>query len=149
MKNIIESLEDFLNDQIDTGLKIAQITKWGRQNTLKIDILLKLKGGFASLQDCENVHKLVLIWSKKENIEKNLNISVQSESINKILFDFEDFEENIGKKIKIETKTKIEDRRNFTGFLKQIKDGIIYLKSEHENLSISFDQVKKAQLLLI
>lgn len=147
--DIIEKLRTFLTQELNPEISIAQITKWSRGSLIKITVVLKKKNGFASLVSCEKVHKLVLLWAKKENIQQHLQISIQSESINKILMEPNDFEDNIDKKMKIETKQKINNRRNFTGFLKKIKDGTIYLRSEEEVIELNLSQIKKAQLLLI
>lgn len=146
INNFVEQLNDFLNQHIPSDLKIGKISKWQR-NSIKLDILLKKNDGFASLEDCELIHKLILMWIKKENINQIVKISVQSDSINKLLLDKSDFLENLEKQIKIELKEKIKDRRNFVGCLKEIKNDIILLQSENILIDIKLNQIKKAQLI--
>lgn len=146
--NFIEQLNDFLNQHIPSDLKIGKISKWQR-NSIKLDVLVKKNNGFASLEDCELIHKLILMWIKKENIQQIVKISVQSDSIDKLLLDQSDFTENLGKQVKIELKEKMHDRRHFVGCLKEIKNDIICLQSDNILVELKLNQIKKAKLILI
>jgi len=53
----------------------------------------------------------------------------------------------IGKKIKIKTKTPIEERRNFMGCLKDYKEHTIFIETEGGLITLAWSDVEKANLV--
>lgn len=149
MNDILESLRTFLEEQMPEGLDIQHISKWIRPSAINLDITLKKSKGFASIEECSTIHRWCLFWAKKQQIEKKVNISVKSESINKDLKTLQDYEENMGQKVKIELKEKIDNRRNYAGFLNSIKNDIISLKSDEMIIELQIDLIKRCRLMLI
>ena len=58
----------------------------------------------------------------------------------------QDFERFKGEKIKIKTRSPIDERKNFNGTLKGIKKDLILVEFNNVLVEISLDNVEKARL---
>ena len=58
----------------------------------------------------------------------------------------QDFERFKGEKIKIKTRSPIEERKNFTGTLKGIKKDLVLIEFNNVLVEISLDNIEKARL---
>lgn len=143
----IETLKSFLTENITDTFFIQDLSIWRKNNNLKITLILKKLNGFANLEECSSVHKLIKLWVKKENIPDKINIEVQSESIDKKLIYLQDFQENINQKIDIELKDKQDGQRHFKGFLIEVKDDMLTLRTQNNEYALNFKNIKKAKII--
>ena len=58
-----------------------------------------------------------------------------------------DFVKVLGKNIKVRMKEKIDGRRNFSGYLKDFKDGTLYIEMENGLIELSWSGIDKANLI--
>ena len=99
-----------------------------------------------TIDDCVAVtNQLKHIFTVEEEIIFN-RLEVSSPGINRVIKKLQDFERFKGEKVKIRTRSAIEERKNFTGTLQGIKKDLILIDFNNTLLEISLDNIEKARL---
>ena len=82
-------------------------------------------------------------------VEEDINfdrLEVSSPGINRVIKKLKDFERFKGEKIKIKTRSPIEERKNFAGVLQGVKKDLILIEFNSILVEISLDNIEKARL---
>jgi len=104
------------------------------------------KPGSITIDDCVAVtNQLKHILTVEEEIIFD-RLEVSSPGINRAVKKLQDFERFKGEKIKIKTRSPVEERKNFTGTLRGTKKDLILIEFNNILLEISFDNIEKARL---
>jgi len=99
-----------------------------------------------TIEDCVSVtNQLKHILTVEEDIIFD-RLEVSSPGINRVIKKLQDFERFKGEKIKIKTRSPIDERKNFNGTLKGIKKDLILVEFNNVLVEISLDNVEKARL---
>ena len=99
-----------------------------------------------TIDDCVAVtNQLKHIFTVEEEIIFD-RLEVSSPGINRAIKKLQDFERFKGEKIKIKTRSPVEERKNFTGTLRGTKKDLILIEFNNILLEISFDNIEKARL---
>ena len=99
-----------------------------------------------TIEDCVSVtNQLKHILTVEEDIIFD-RLEVSSPGINRVIKKLQDFERFKGEKIKIKTRSPIEERKNFTGTLKGIKKDLVLIEFNNVLVEISLDNIEKARL---
>ena len=99
-----------------------------------------------NIDDCVSVtNQLKHILTVEEDIIFD-RLEVSSPGINRVIKKLQDFERFKGEKIKIKTRSPIDERKNFNGTLKGIKKDLILVEFNNVLVEISLDNVEKARL---
>ena len=99
-----------------------------------------------TIHDCVDVtNQLKHILTVEEDINFD-RLEVSSPGINRVIKKLQDFERFKGEKVKIRTRSAIEERKNFTGTLQGIKKDLILIDFNNTLLEISLDNIEKARL---
>ena len=99
-----------------------------------------------NIDDCVSVtNQLKHILTVEEDIIFD-RLEVSSPGINRVIKKLQDFERFKGEKVKIRTRSAIEERKNFTGTLQGIKKDLILIDFNNTLLEISLDNIEKARL---
>ena len=99
-----------------------------------------------NIDDCVSVtNQLKHILTVEEDIIFD-RLEVSSPGINRVIKKLQDFERFKGEKIKIKTRSPIDERKNFNGTLKGIKKDLILVEFNNVLVEISLDNVEKAPL---
>ena len=99
-----------------------------------------------TIDDCVAVtNQLKHIFTVEEEIIFD-RLEVSSPGINRVIKKLQDFERFKGEKIKIKTRSPVEERKNFTGTLRGTKKDLILIEFNNILLEISFDNIEKARL---
>ena len=99
-----------------------------------------------TIHDCVDVtNQLKYILTVEEDITFD-RLEVSSPGTNRVVKKLKDFERFKGEKIKIKTRTPIEDRKNFTGILQGIKEDLILIEFNNVLVEIKLDNIEKARL---
>ena len=104
------------------------------------------KPGSITIDDCVAVtNQLKHILTVEEEIIFD-RLEVSSPGINRAVKKLQDFERFKGEKIKIKTRSPVEERKNFTGTLRGTKKDLILIDFNNTLLEISLDNIEKARL---
>ena len=99
-----------------------------------------------TIEDCVGVtNQLKLILTVEEDISFD-RLEVSSPGTNRVLKKLKDFERFKGEKIKVKTRTPIEERRNFAGILQGIERDLILIEFNNALVKIGLDNIEKARL---
>ena len=111
-------------------------------------IFIEKKEGI-SVDDCALVSRQIGAALDVEDIIPVAYIlEVSSPGMDRVLFSEEQYQAYIGDKIKIRTRTRIEDRRNFKGFLVSANESIVTVKVDNEDFAIPYESIDRARLIL-
>ena len=104
------------------------------------------KPGSITIHDCVDVtNQLKHILTVEEDITFD-RLEVSSPGINRVIKKLKDFERFKGEKIKIKTRSPIEERRNFAGILHGLEKDLILIEFNNTLVKIELDNIEKARL---
>ena len=99
-----------------------------------------------TIDDCVDVtNQLKHILTVEEDISFD-RLEVSSPGTNRVIKKLKDFERFKGEKIKIKTRSPIEERRNFVGILQGVEKELILIEFNNALVRIELDNIEKARL---
>ena len=99
-----------------------------------------------TIEDCVGVtNQLKLILTVEEDISFD-RLEVSSPGTNRVIKKLKDFERFKGEKIKIKTRSPIEERRNFVGILQGVEKELILIEFNNALVKIGLENIEKARL---
>ena len=146
MNEIEENIMNKLNDLLINDLKAINVSVFGSSASKNIQVMIESNAG-VSIDNCVEVSKLTRnIITMEKFIEDDYNIEVSSPGINRPLYKMEDFIKYQGEKVFIELKRNINNQKRFKGYY-EVKDKIICINHKNETIEITFNDIKKANLV--
>lgn len=102
-----------------------------------------------TLEDCERASRQIsAVLDVEDPISGAYDLEVSSPGLNRPLFVLEHYQRFIGKPAKIRLRMPQQDRRNFTGKIAGVNDGIITLIGENgEVWELPFPNIEKGNLI--
>ena len=146
MNELEENIMNKLNDLLTNDLEAINISIFGNSASKNIQIMIESDAG-VSIDNCAEVSKLARnIITMEKFIEDDYNIEVSSPGINRPLYNVKDFIKYQGEKVFIELKRNINNQKRFKGYY-EVKDNIICINHKNETIEITFNDIKKANLV--
>ena len=146
MNEIEENIMNKLNDLLANDLKAINVSIYGNSVTKNIQVMIESNKG-VSIDNCAEVSKLARnIITMEKFIEDDYNIEVSSPGINRPLYNLKDFIKYQDEKVFIELKRNINNQKRFKGYY-EVKDNIICINHKNEIIEITFNDIKKANLV--
>ena len=146
MNEIEENIMNKLNDLLTNDLEAINVSIFGNSASKNIQIMIESDEG-VSIDNCAEVSKLARnIITMEKFIEDDYNIEVSSPGINRPLYNVKDFIKYQGEKVFIELKRNINNQRRFKGYY-EVKDNHICINHKNETIEITFNDIKKANLV--
>ena len=146
MNEIEENIMNKLNDLLTNDLEAINVSIFGSSASKNIQIMIESDVG-VSIDNCAEVSKLARnIITMEKFIEDDYNIEVSSPGINRPLYNVKDFIKYQGEKVFIELKRNINNQKRFKGYY-EVKDNIICINHKNEIIEITFNDIKKANLV--
>ena len=144
IREISQLIEPIL-DEMDVELvDIEYLSYHGRWI---VRIYVDKEGGI-TVDDCARVSREIdEIIDIKDVIPHAYVLEVSSPGLNRPLKKDKDFQRAVGKKIKARISVPLKGRRHFTGYLKDFRNGTLYLEVEDNPVSLSLLDVEKANLV--
>ena len=146
MNEIEENIMNKLNDLLTNDLEAINVSIFGNSASKNIQIMIESDVG-VSIDNCAEVSKLARnIITMEKFIEDDYNIEVSSPGINRPLYNMKDFIKYQREKVFIELKRNINNQRRFKGYY-EVKDNHICINHKNETIEITFNDIKKANLV--
>ncbi len=140
----IEVLLEPLATSMNCELVACEWTTDMGQRVLRV--LLDKPAG-VKLEDCEAFSRLIDPLLDVEGlIPEQYNLEVSSPGINRPLRKEADFLKFVGDQVYIRTKEALENRSNFKGLLKDVKDHRVCVEIDKQLYEIPLDSILKAHL---
>ena len=124
----------------------SELLRQGRSSTLRIFIDSE-KG--ITVVDCSKISRQVSAMLDVEDpIKGEYNLEVSSPGLNRPLFGAQQYQKQIGQKVKVRLYAPIDNRRNFVGVLLKVDDEKIQLLSDSsEEVVLSFSDIEKGNVI--
>ena len=147
MSDIEESLFQTLNEIVEKeGIRVINISINGASKSPNIQIIIDSNDG-VNLENCSFVSKITSDLIRINNYFTDAyNLEVSSPGVNRQLFSIDDFKLYLGSLVKIKLKKQVNNQKNFLGKIKSLKNGIIIISTDNEDVEIDFKNIKKANI---
>jgi len=147
MNDIKESLFQTLNEIVEKeGIRVINISINGASKSPNIQIIIDSNDG-VNLENCSFVSKITSDLIRINNYFTDAyNLEVSSPGVNRQLFSIDDFKLYLGSLVKIKLKKQVNNQKNFLGKIKSLKNGIIIISTDNEDVEIDFKNIKKANI---
>ena len=110
-------------------------------------IYVDQEGGI-TLDGCARVSREIGdLIDVKDILQHEYVLEVSSPGLDRPLKKEKDFLRSFGKKVKIRMIKPLKGRRNFTGVLRDSRDGMLFIESENDVVSLPRADVEKANLV--
>jgi ribosome maturation factor RimP len=144
IRKVTESVTPVLDEMGFELVDIEYLSQYGRW---VLRIYADKEGGI-TLDECARVSREVgNLLDVKDLIPNEYVLEVSSPGLNRPLKKEKDFERAIGKKVKIKMVAPINGRRRFTGYLKKVMQGTVYLEIDNNLFALSLKDIEKASLV--
>jgi ribosome maturation factor RimP len=113
-----------------------------------IDALETSEKKGVSIDDCASVsNQLSALLDVENPIAGNYSLEVSSPGMDRSFFKLEHYKKYIGSLIKVTLLKPVGDRRNYSGNISAVDDGVISLLVDNETFAIPFSNIAKANLV--
>ena len=145
-----ESLFQLLEPALrEYGYELVLIEITGLPSRRNIRVFVDREGGI-NVEDCARAGRIIdpLIESRSV-FPGSYVLEVSSPGLDRPLFKETDYERFAGRKVRIRLRQPIENRRNFTGILRGLKDKKLILVELEEGIQVELplEQIQKANLV--
>ena len=101
-----------------------------------------------TIDDCAGTsRKIAVLLDVEDPVKGKFTLEVSSPGIERPLFKEVDYIRFQGKEIRLSTYNKIANRRSFQGVIESFENGVLGLMCDRQLVSISYDEIKKANLV--
>ncbi|MEQ8189603.1 MAG: ribosome maturation factor RimP [Candidatus Eremiobacterota bacterium] len=147
-KEICIELENLLSPIISSmGYEFVCVYYLKENRNWIVRVSIDKEGG-VSLNDCEHVSKVIDgKLDEADLIKTSYLLEVCSPGLDRPLIKEKDYIRFQGEKIKVKTKEPLENRKNFTGMLKELREGMVTLIDGEEIFLIPLEKIQKANLV--
>lgn len=147
-KEIIAKVEKLINPILDDmGYELVDVEYLFKHGRWALIIYIDKPGG-VGIEDCVRVNNEIGdIISVKDIITHEYVLEISSPGLNRPLKKEKDFLWAMGKKIKVKMGNPINNRKNFTGYLRDYRDGLIRLEIDNDIFELPLVEVEKANLV--
>ena len=131
----------------DMGFELVDVEYLSMHGKWVLRLYIDKEGG-VTLDDCATVSREIGdLIDVKDVIVHEYILEVSSPGLDRPLKKEKDFKGAIGKKIKVKTIRAVEGRRNYTGYLRNFQQGILYMELESGQVHLPWKDVDKANLV--
>lgn len=99
-----------------------------------------------TVDDCATVSNHLTRLFAVENIDYD-RLEVSSPGLDRPLKKAADFERFAGQEAQLRTRMPIDNRRNFSGVLMGVRDGVVLVQGSEQRFELPLEQIDKARLV--
>ena len=101
-----------------------------------------------SVDDCERASRQISsVLDVNDPIRGQYVLEVSSPGLDRPLFTAEHYRRFLGSRVKLRVSPPIDGRRNFTGVLARMRDDVVVVVQDDEEIEIPFQQIERARLI--
>ena len=102
-----------------------------------------------TLDDCAAVSREIATWLEVEDlIEHAYHLEVSSPGLERPLRKMKDFARFVGRKAKVKLREPLNEQKVFIGMIDQVDEKTVVLVVDEKPVSLLFDNIAKARLVL-
>ena len=131
----------------DIGFELIDVEYLSVSGRWVLRLFIDKEGG-VTIDDCVSASReLGDLLDVKDVINNEYVLEVSSPGLNRPLKREKDFIKFIGNKIKCRMAVPVDGQKNFSGSLKDFKEGMIFLKTESRIVELPLEGIEKANLV--
>ena len=148
MEKILEMLEEKMEEHLnELGLELADIEYVSEGGYNYLRIYVEKPDGNTSLEDCGELSGRI-DGVADELINEKFYLEVSTPGLERKLKRPKDFTRFTGRKVKIYTKSQVEEKKTFEGKLEKFENETIFLLDDTGKVyEIPFSKLKKSNLI--
>jgi ribosome maturation factor RimP len=128
------------------GFDLIEV-EFGRHGTSGLLRLFIDRPGGVTVDDCAAVSRIVSArLDQIDPIESEYMLEVSSPGIARPLRRVKDFEKYAGERVKVKVVTPVDGRKNFSGVLAGISEGMVLIENDGATFRLHLENVKHANL---
>lgn len=145
---VTEKVEFLLRGAVEEqGLELVQVQYLSRRGSPLLRVYIDKPGG-VTLEDCQTVSRQAgVLLDVEDLISDRYVLEVSSPGLDRPLFRVEDYLRFSGREVRLVTRQKIDSRRRFTGYIRELRDGVVELNCQNKTYQIPFGMIAKANLV--
>ena len=129
------------------GFELIDVEYVSQQGRWVLRLFIDKEGG-VTIDDCAHVSReLGDLIDVKSFIDRSYVLEVSSPGLDRPIKKENDILVSMGKRIKVRMATSSKGRRNYTGFLRDFREGKLYVDVDGELVALDWRQVDKANLV--
>ena len=141
----VTSLVEPILEEMD--FELVDVMYFSKQGRWVLRLYIDKEGG-VTIDDCVRVSgEIGDLIDVKDVVEHEYVLEVSSPGLDRPLKKEKDLIHSIGKKVKLKMDFPLKNRRNFTGYLKDFRNGMLYLEVDGDVVELSWADVGKANLV--
>lgn len=148
MTELAEKVEFLLRGAVEEqGLELVHVQFLGRRRSPLLRVYIDKPGG-VTLEDCQSVSRQAgVLLDVEDLISGRYVLEVSSPGLDRPLFRVEDYRRFAGREVRLVTREKIDSRHKFTGFIQDLRDGVVELDCQDKTYRIPFGMIARANLV--
>jgi ribosome maturation factor RimP len=144
VKGVSELAEGILEEM---GFELVDVAYVSSQGRWVLRLFIDKEGG-VTIDDCARVSsELGDLIDVKNFIDHSYVLEVSSPGLDRPLKKEKDILKAMNKKIKLKMATPVKGRRNYSGYLRDFKDGAVHLDTDGGLVALPWREVEKANLV--
>lgn len=151
-KSVIDKIQALAAQVVgEQGFELIEVALSGSGRKILLRVILDREGG-VTLEDCALFsRRFESLLDVEDPLAGSYTLEVSSPGLDRPLKTAADFKKNIGKLVRIITKTKIDNQSFFTGRLKDMIDNTIIISANKKgckdiDIGIPIDELSRANL---
>lgn len=145
-ESLFQLLEPVLREY---GYELVLVEITGLPSRRNIRVFVDREGGI-NVEDCARASRIIDPFIESRSVfPGSYVVEVSSPGLDRPLFKETDYERFAGKKVRIRLHRPIENRRNFTGILRGLKEKKLILVELEEGIQVELplEEIQKANLV--
>ncbi len=144
---LLDLEEMFLPIVNDLNYELYYVEYVKENNEYYLRLYIDKENGRISLSDCEAVSRRISeLLDEKDPIKDPYYLEVSSPGLNRKLYKDEHFNKFLDNEIKVIFTKAIDGNKSIKGILKEVKEDVIVLEIEGNEINVPKDKIKSANL---
>jgi len=145
---VVNKVTDLVEPILDEmGFELVDVEYLSHYGKWVLRLYIDKEAG-VTIDDCVRVSREIGdLIDVKEAVTHEYTLEVSSPGIDRPLRKEKDFVRSVGKKVKVRLIAPMDGRRSFTGYLKDFKNGTLYLEMDGVPVALPWAEVDKANLV--
>jgi ribosome maturation factor RimP len=147
-QTIVEGVSDLAEGILDEmGFELVDVEYVSNQGRWILRLFIDKEGG-VTIDDCAKVsNELGDLIDAKNFIDHPYALEISSPGLDRPLKKEKDILKAMNNKIKLKMLTPVKGRRNYSGYLRDFKDGMLHVEIEIGLVALPWSEVDKANLI--
>jgi ribosome maturation factor RimP len=147
-QSIVRGISDLAAGILEEiGFELVDVEYVSNQGRWVLTLFIDKEGG-VTIDDCVRVSReLGDLIDVKNFIDHTYVLEISSPGLDRPLKKEKDILKAMNKKIKLKMVTPVKGRRNYSGYLRDFKDGALHLEIEGGMVTLPWREVDKANLI--